>query len=105
MNNVNIKETIELITKIEKLIETATDCKNSYFWKPNPSSHIRKQREQEMSIPEFAWTEGGHEYSAKFDYQESRNHVYACGIYYRDGKKTTLTAIKNSLKRLQAAVK
>lgn len=43
----------------------------------------------------------GNTYTARFVYEESYNNVYAYGVYTRNGKKTTLKAIKNSLKRME----
>ena len=45
--------------------------------------------------------ENGDTYTARFVYEESYNNVYAYGVYTRNGKKTTLKAIKNSLKRME----
>lgn len=65
---------------------------------------VRKQGDimnKKHNIEPFEWSESGDTYTARFVYEESCNNVYAYGVYTRDGKKTTLTAIKNSLKRME----
>lgn len=94
----------ETITKIGDIINTAEDCKRAYFWTPGGNAGARRANERKHDKPEVAWSEGGHEYTARFDYSESCHHVYAKGIYTKDGQRTTLTAIRNSYKRLQEAI-
>ena len=91
----------DVIARIEDLLMVVDKCRNAYYWKPASSSSSRRWSEKNNSIPEFSWTEGGDKYTAEFVYKESCNHVYAYGVYTRNGKKTTLTAIKNSLERLR----
>lgn len=88
---------------IENLINTAEKFKSSYFWNPPCHAFERRSYEKKYSIPEFTWEENGHNYSAEYTVSCSCKNVYASGTYYKDGKKTTLTAIKNSLKRMAAA--
>lgn len=95
----------DIINKIEDLILMVDKCKGSYFWRPASSSSSRKWNEKNRAIPEFSWTEGGNKYTAEFVYYESCRNVYAYGVYTKNDKKTTLTAIKNSLKRLKGASK
>lgn len=92
----------ELITKIENLIETAHKFKSAYYWASPGNAAGRRSYEKKWSIPEFQWEEGGHQYTAEFTVSCSCSSVYAYGTYTKDGVKTTLTAIKNSLKRLAA---
>ena len=61
----------------------------------------RRSYETYYSRPAVMWQEGGHSYSAAFEVSCSCKHVYAHGYYYKDGVKTTLTAIKKSLERLE----
>lgn len=92
----------EIISKIETLVDTAEKFKSAYFWNPPCSASSRRSYEKKFSIPEFSWEENGHTYTAEYNVSCSCKNVYASGTYYKDGKKTTLTAIKNSLKRLSA---
>ena len=91
------------ISALSEIVATADDCKRAYFWAPGGNAAARRLNEHRRNKPEIAWTEGGHAYTARFDYSESCHHVYASGHYTRDGQKTTLTAIRNSLKRMEAA--
>lgn len=93
----------ETLNKIEKLIATAEKFRSSYFWKAPASASERRSFEKRYSIPSFRWEEGGHTYAAFFAVSCSTQNVYAKGEYYRDGKKTTLTAIRNSLRRMMDA--
>ena len=94
----------ETLNKIENLIAAAEKFRSSYFWKAPTSAASRRSYEKRYSIPAFRWEEDGHSYAASFGVSCSAQNVYAKGEYYRDGKKTTLTAIRNSLKRLKEAV-
>lgn len=56
---------------------------------------------ENIILTPFEWSENGDTYTARFVYEESCNNVYAYGVYTRNGEKTTLKAIKNSLKRME----
>ena len=88
--------------QILAIIRAAEAAKNSYFWQTPGSASARRSMEARYSAPMVEWTEGGHTYSARFDVTCSCAHVYARGKYLRDGRKTTLTAIRNSAARLAA---
>ena len=90
------------IKYIADIIEKAEDFRNSYFWEPPAVANARRSYEKYHSRPEIEWTEGGHTYTAEFTVECSCRNIYAKGYYTKDGKKTTLTAIKNSYKRLAA---
>lgn len=89
-----------LISSLENLIGTAEKFRSSYFWNPPQSACARRSYERQHSIPEISWTENGHNYTAEFSVDCSCRNIYAKGRYTRDGDKTTLTAIKNSYKRM-----
>lgn len=93
----------ETLNKIEQLIATAEKFRSSYLWKGPTSASARRSYEKRYSIPAFRWEEGGHSYAASFGVSCSTQNVYAKGEYYRDGKKTTLTAIRNSFRRMRGA--
>lgn len=97
MNNTDNKT---VIADLENLFAIAEKCRNAYFWSPDKTAGGRRHMEKKYSVPEIVWSEGGHEYTAEFVTQCSCSYVYTFGRYYKDGKKTTLTAIKNSYKRL-----
>ena len=93
----------EIISKIAEIIKEAERCKNSYFWTPSGNASGRRADEKKHSHPLVRWSENGHTFTAEYTFTCSCHNVYAYGTYTRDGKKTTLTAIRNSLSRLQAA--
>ena len=90
-----------LITKIETVVDMADEMKNAYFWSNNCNKQYRDKYDQNHSVPEVCWEEGGHTYSAEFCTRSSRQNVYAKGHYYKDGVETNLKAIRNSLKRMR----
>ena len=92
-----------LIATLEHLITTAEKFKSAYFWNSPCTAHERRAYEEYYSIPEFEWDENGNHFTAELSISCSCKNVYAKGIYTRNGDKTTLTAIKNSLKRLKAS--
>lgn len=89
-----------LIASMENLIDTAERFRSAYFWAPPQHASERRSYERKNSIPQIAWTENGHNYTAGFTVYCSCQNVYAKGSYTRDGNKTTLTAIKNSYRRM-----
>mgnify|MGYP000889517939 CR=1 FL=1 len=89
-----------LITKIESVVDMADEMKNAYFWSNDYNKTYRDKYDQNHSVPEVCWEEGGHTYSAEFCTRSSRQNVYAKGHYYKDGVETNLKAIRNSLKRM-----
>lgn len=92
-----------LIRDLTALIEEADRMKAAYFFLPPASAGGRRSYEKYHSHEELSWTEGGHEYTAAYTVTCSCKNVYAKGEYTRDGKKTTLTAIRNSLNRMLKA--
>lgn len=92
----------ETLEKIGTVIETAERMKNAYFWNPPTSASSRRSYEARNTTPTFTWKESGHVYTARFETVCSCAHVYTKGFYTKDGRKTTLTAIRNSFKRLAA---
>ena len=91
----------ETICALKHLIEIADHYRYAFYMTPPSSAGWRRSEEKQGTVPEFSWTEGGHKYTACYKVACSCAHVYASGYYTRDGKKTNLTAIKNSLKRLE----
>lgn len=97
----NTENNQELINAIEAVVDTATYMRNAYFFNPPQSSGARRWYEEKHSAEFVKWEEDGNVYTAEFVTECSCKHVYACGYYTKNGKKTTLTAIKNSLERLK----
>lgn len=94
--------TESLKNAIGDIIREAEAMKNAWFFTPPCHAGSRRSYERYHSHDMVTWTENGHEYTAKFTVNCSCNNVYAYGEYTKDGKKTTLTAIRNSYKRLTA---
>ena len=93
---------IETIHSIRALLAVANFYRNAIFLVP-PSWELGRQQEEIRGfVPEFSWTEGGHRFTAFYSVECTEKRIIARGYYTRDGKKTNLTAIKNSLKRLEA---
>lgn len=92
----------EIIAAIRAVIDSAEEMKNAYFFSPPGNASGRRSYEKRHSAPRVEWTDGKDEYSAEFTVSCSCANIYARGDYYKNGKKTNLTAIRNSLKRLEA---
>lgn len=106
-NDINAKYGViyNTITKLEKLFDIAEKYKNSYTWnKDNGNAQQREWKEKQDSIDVFEWYDNGDKYTAEYVVKISRTNVYAYGLYTKNEHPTTLTAIKNSYKRLLQAV-
>ena len=85
------------------IINEATLMKNAFFFTPPTSASARRAYEKYHSHPFVTWKEGNHVYTASFSVTCSCPNVYAKGHYTKDGYTTTLTTIKNSVKRMSDA--
>ena len=94
----------DIVATVAAIVETAERFRNSYFWTPPKYASSRGYMERENTYREVEWGEGGHAYTAKYNVSCSCRNVYAHGTYTRDGEITNLTAIRNSLKRMQVAL-
>lgn len=92
-----------LIESIELIVMEAETMKNAYFFRSPVTASARRSYERIHSHDVIEWIEGENVYTAEYRVRCSCNNVYAEGVYTKDGKRTTLTAIKNSLKRLKEA--
>ena len=95
----------QVLEALERIFAEHEYFRYSYMWTAdNGSASSRAWYEKKHSVDPVTWSENGHEFKASFTVAQSRKNTYAKGHYYRDGEKTTLTAIKNSYKRMVAAV-
>lgn len=94
----------EIINALESIIATACMFKGAYFFTPPGNASERRSYEKHFSIPFFAFEYNGVEYTCEYRISCSCRNVYAKGIYTRNGNKTTLTAIKNVLKKMKSEV-
>ena len=92
--------TIDTISAIAAIIDLAEDMRYAYYYIPTYIARERRAYEDAHSIPAVEWDEGGRHYTAKYTTTCSCSNVYAKGTYTRDGKPTTLTAIRNSYRRM-----
>lgn len=93
-----------ILTKIRAILDEAAQMKNAYFFRPLPTAHQRRSYERQHSHDVVTWTDGGHTYSASYNVVCTCSSIRAGGTYYRDGKPTTLTAIKNSYTRMGGVI-
>lgn len=92
----------EIITKLSEIVREAEYMKNTFWWNTPTSASGRRGYEKKHSHEKISWTENGHEWTASFSVVCTCSYIRASGDYTRDGKKTTLTAIRNSLLRMTA---
>ena len=93
---------IETIHKIRALIAVAEHYRNAFYMPVPLTMNEVIQEEVRGSVPYFSWLDGDTKFTAFYIVKCKYNHIFAKGYYTRDGKKTNITAIKNSLKRLEA---
>ena len=86
--------------RIGDIIRNAEETQQAYFWQPCPTARQRRAAEKRRNCETVAWYENGDLFTAEFHYSESCHHVYAKGIYMKNGNKTTLKAVKASFDRL-----
>ena len=89
-----------IINAVREIVSEAENMKNAYFWNSPSSAASRRWYEKQHSHGLVEWDEGGHHYTAEYSVSCSCANVYANGNYTKDGRKTNLTAIRNSLKRM-----
>lgn len=92
--------TVTTIAAIAAIINLADDMQYAYYFIPPYTARERRAYEEKHSISKVEWDEGGRHYTAEYTTTCSGHNVYAKGVYTRDGKPTTLTAIRNSYRRL-----
>lgn len=85
--------------ELNNLVRVYEYVRYAYFWRPPMTASLRRSIE-ENSVPKITWEEGGHSYSAEIAIRVSRKHVYVHKGFYKDGEKTTWTAIRNSIQRI-----
>lgn len=100
----NTKITKETIDAIKAIIDEAEAMRSAYFYNPPKYAGSRRYYERTHSHDIVEWTDGTDTYTAEYKVQCSCNNVYAKGYYTKNGEKTTLTAIRNSLARVEAAL-
>ena len=92
----------EIIARISAIIEEAARMRNAYFFTSPMTAGERRSYERQHNHDMITWQDGKDTYTAAYTVKCSCKNVYAYGTYTKNGTKTTLTAIKNSLKRLES---
>lgn len=92
--------TTSALASIAGIIDLAETMKKAYFFSAPSNARARRAYEDAHSISKVEWDEGGRHYTAEYTTSCSCSNVYAKGVYTRDGKPTTLTAIRNSYRRM-----
>jgi len=92
-----------IISALGAIIDEAEAMQKAYFFTPPTHAGERRSYEKKHSHELVEWEEGGHTYTARYTVECSCKNVYAHGEYTKDGKKTTLTAIRNSYNRMKEA--
>jgi hypothetical protein len=91
------KQLQQIKNRLSQIVEQHEKLKNSYFWSPSGNASGRRYNEKKNN--DFFECDFLN-ISAENNYRESCNHVYYKGHFYVDGKKTTVTKIKNIISAL-----
>lgn len=92
---------LETMNAVYDILRQAGKFVNVYWWRPVKNAKARRAMEENESRPLVEWDEGGHHYTARYDVICTCGHIEAKGWYTKDGKKTNITAIRNSIKRIE----
>lgn len=92
----------EIRLALAAIIKEAEEMRNAYFFHPPVTAGSRRAYEKKHTHERISWTENGHTWTAAYSVTCSCSNVYTNGVYTKDGKKTTLTAVRNSYKRMCA---
>lgn len=93
---------VATLDALRAIIAEADDMRGAYFFTPPQSAPARRSYERKHTHARISWTDGGRTYTAEYTTRATCHNVYAVGTYTRDGQRTTLTAIRNSLRRIEA---
>lgn len=91
------KELNRIKNRLVEIVDRHEKLKNSYFWSPNSHASGRRSAEKRNNDKfecDFL------NILAENNYSESCKNVYYHGYFYVDGKKTTVTKIKNIIEAL-----
>ena len=88
------------LVRLGKLVEIAEEMTGAFWLNPPTNAGARRSYEKRHTVDWIEWEEGGNEYRARYTVNCSCSNVYAKGDYFKNGHKTTLTAIRNSYIRM-----
>ncbi|MBP5673270.1 MAG: hypothetical protein J6X49_12845 [Victivallales bacterium] len=83
------------LDELEKLLLTEKKWAGCYVWRNVPNRHTRDWLAKKNTCPEIVWQIGKQTYSAEYRIDSNSHGYLSYGIYTKNGKKTTLTAIKS----------
>lgn len=89
-----------MMYELKQIIDEADNMKNAYFFRPPCNASGRREYERYHSHAKIEWVENGDLYTAEYTVTCTCSSVRAKGNYTRNGKKVTLTAIRNSYNRI-----
>ena len=92
------KQLTETKERLIEIVERHEKLRNAYFWTPAANASGRRyneKRNNDSYVSEIL------PITAENHYSESCKHVYYSGVFYVDGKKTTVTKIKNIIYALE----
>ena len=92
------KQLSEVKNRLAEIVDRHEKLSGSYFWRPNGSASSRRWAEKKNNDKFETNLFGG--IVAENDYRESCKNVYYRGHFVVDGKKTTVTKIKNIIQAL-----
>lgn len=85
---------------LERIILTHEQMHGHYFWNPPNTATMRRRFEKMNTHAAIGWTENDDVYTAGTICSCSCQHIYYNGVFSKNGKKTTIKAIKNSYQRM-----
>lgn len=88
---------------LEKLLRLHETLQKSFFWSPPPTAGGRRDFERRFTANPVMWREGSHEYSAKTRLLCTTSNIYYKAAFEIDGRRTNVTTIRNSYKRMSEA--
>lgn len=93
---------VQILSLICIIIGNHEKFKKACFMKGFDTYKERKAFNEKYTVPYTEFDYNGHRYSVQYDVKAYNTGIYVKGTYTKDGKKTTLTAIKNIYKQLIA---
>ena len=88
---------------LERLLQLHDMLQKCFHWSPPPTASARRSFETKFRASPVSWREGSHEYSAKPSLFCSAANIYYKAVFEVDGRRTNVTTIRNSFKRMSEA--
>ena len=101
MRKKEYEELKKTVAEVERFVRSAEYVKNVWFWEGNNGNADWLESRGEALSDYAEWEEGGHKWTADLTVTLTRRYTRVDRDYRKDGEKTNLKAIKNSLARMQ----